>query len=79
MLVVVEKRREIYLHHEVRIHLDQVQGLGTFLEFEAVLADPLDSRQGEARVEWLSERFGLQTSDLLACSYSDLLLAASQA
>ena len=35
--VVVEKQREIYLHHNVRIHLDEVLGLGTFLEFEAVL------------------------------------------
>ena len=34
---VVEKRREIFLYHSVRIHLDDVVGLGHFIEFEAVL------------------------------------------
>jgi adenylate cyclase class 2 len=34
---VVDKQREIFLYHNVRIHLDQVVGLGAFLEFEAVL------------------------------------------
>jgi len=33
----VSKRREIYLWHNVRIHLDAVTGLGSFVEFEAVL------------------------------------------
>ena len=34
---VVSKVREIFLHRNVRIHLDQVEGQGDFLEFEAVL------------------------------------------
>src|ERR1044071_549990 len=33
----VVKRRQIYLYHNVRIHLDTVEGLGTFVEFEAVM------------------------------------------
>jgi adenylate cyclase class IV len=37
VLCVVRKRREIFLYHNVRIHLDEVEGLGSFLEFEAVL------------------------------------------
>ena len=43
---VVHKRREIYLWHNVRIHLDEVAGLGALVEFEAVLAinpaEPID-------------------------------------
>ena len=35
-LVVVEKRRRLLLLDEVRIHLDEVEGLGSFLELEAV-------------------------------------------
>src|SRR5262245_32987098 len=34
----VRKRREVYLWHNVRAHLDEVEGLGRFLEFEAVLS-----------------------------------------
>jgi adenylate cyclase, class 2 len=77
ILVVVEKRREIFLHHNVRIHLDDVRGLGTFLEFEAVLGGDMDTADGEAQVRSLAERFVLQPTDLLACSYSDLLMRAA--
>jgi adenylate cyclase class IV len=38
---VVRKRREIFLYRNVRIHLDEVEGLGTFVEFEAVLEVPM--------------------------------------
>lgn len=71
--VVVDKRREIYLHHNVRIHLDEVRGLGAFLEFEAVVGEAADDAQGRGQVEALTRRFGLQPEDLVAGSYSDLL------
>ena len=36
---VIEKRRTLYLWENVRLHLDCVEGLGEFIEFEAVLSD----------------------------------------
>src|SRR5437773_1578294 len=33
---IVRKRRELLLWHNVRIHLDEVEKLGTFIELEAV-------------------------------------------
>src|ERR1700760_2899071 len=36
-LVVVTKRRHLFLWEGVRIHLDVVEDLGTFIEFEAVI------------------------------------------
>jgi len=74
--VVVEKQREIFLYNNVRIHLDRVEGLGTFIEFEAVLASPAGQAEGARQVRELSQRFGLQPHDLVAASYSDLLLSA---
>jgi adenylate cyclase, class 2 len=74
--VVVEKRREVYLHHNVRIHLDEVRGLGAFLEFEAVLGGEHDEPAGRALVEHLAALFGIAASDVVACSYSDLLKAS---
>ena len=71
---VVRKRREIFLHHNVRIHLDEVEGLGPFLEFEAVLHPGLDDAAGEAQVEQLAARFAIRPEDLLPQSYSDMLL-----
>lgn len=70
--VVVEKHREIYLFHNVRIHLDQVTGLGNFLEFEAVLGPEVTEAAGRRQVEQLQARFGIATADLLTGSYADL-------
>jgi predicted adenylyl cyclase CyaB len=78
VVVIVEKLREISLYKYVRIHLDQVMNLGTFLEFEAVLATPADHAEGERLVRELSSRFGLAPQDLVGRSYSDLLLDARQ-
>ncbi len=70
--VVVEKHREIYLFHNVRIHLDQVTGLGQFLEFEAVLGAEVTEDKGRRQVEQLQAHFGIATADLLTGSYADL-------
>ena len=69
---VVEKRREIYLWRNVRIHLDDVAGLGTFLEFEAVLGPDADDLLGHAQLEELSRCFGIAPGDLLTGSYGEL-------
>lgn len=70
---VVQKTRELFLLDNVRIHLDQVDGLGAFLEFEAVLDETHDEAHGHQQLDRLSHAFGLRPHDLLAQSYSDLL------
>jgi len=75
ILTVVDKRRHIWLWHNVRIHLDEVQGLGHFLEFEAVLDETHDDADGHAALAQLIHEFGLTPADLLPASYSDMLLA----
>ena len=79
VLVVVDKQREIFLYQNVRIHLDRVAGLGTFLEFEAVLSGEIDQAQGQAQVVFLRGEFSIDPGDLLALSYSDLLLREREA
>jgi adenylate cyclase, class 2 len=74
VLVVVTKRREIFLHHNVRIHLDDVDQLGTFLEFEAVLGNGVDEETGRRRVNQLRDRFAIADADLVRASYSDLII-----
>ena len=77
--VVVDKRREVYLYHAVRIHLDNVTSLGWFLEFEAVLGPHVDDAAGHAQVEHLRKEFEIMPADVVAVSYSDLLLDAATA
>jgi predicted adenylyl cyclase CyaB len=69
----VQKRREIYLWHNVRIHLDEVAGLGTFIEFEAVLSPGADEGTAAERLGHLCQVFSTSTADHVAPSYSDLL------
>jgi predicted adenylyl cyclase CyaB len=70
---VVDKRREIYLYENVRIHLDEVRGLGTFLELEAVVRPEVDETAACAQLEVLTEKFSLARGDLLSGSYADMI------
>jgi cytidine deaminase len=73
-LVVVQKRRRLLVWDGVRIHLDEVEQLGSFLELEAVAAPESDLAAERDKVERL--RGGLEIADeaLVVQSYSDLLL-----
>lgn len=74
---VVEKQREVFLIDNVRVHLDDVKDLGTFLEFEAVFEiDTEENRQHERRkVEELMQTFEIKVGDLVTDGYLTLLKA----
>lgn len=67
----VSKRRHLYLWQDCRIHLDEVEGLGSFIEFEVLSQG--DGCSDWDRMETLMLRFGLRDSDAIRASYSDLL------
>jgi adenylate cyclase class IV len=72
---VVAKRRHLYLHRNVRIHLDDVEGLGSFVELESVLAVP--GAESPAEAEALAEVVGalaLTHRETVAGGYLELLL-----
>jgi adenylate cyclase, class 2 len=77
--VVVSKVRRLFLFDGVRIHLDRVDELGDFIEFEGVVADGDDSEVFAGRLADLRQAFRIRDEDLLGGSYSDLLLAAGPA
>jgi adenylate cyclase class IV len=67
------KRREVQHWHNVRIHLDLVAGLGSFLEFEAVLGDGEDEAASRERLAYLGCVLGLDAGADVPGSYADLL------
>ncbi len=71
--VIVSKRRTVFLHENVRIHLDEVEGLGAFLEFEAVMADGVPDGAGQAQLQKLMREFSISEEDLFEDSYSDMI------
>ena len=75
VMVVVDKQREIYFLENIKIHLDRVEGLGTFVEIEA------QSKEGDlsedhllGQCSRLMEDFGIDKTDLVSDSYSDLIM-----
>lgn len=70
---VVDKRRTVYIWRNVRIHLDRVEGLGAFIEFEAVMPEGAPDSEGELLLCRLMGEFSLREEDLVGGSYCDLL------
>jgi predicted adenylyl cyclase CyaB len=73
VLAVVEKRREIYFVGNVKIHLDRVRGLGTFLEVEAMTRSG-DIKKVRAQAVKFQKLFAISPEDIVPQSYSDLIL-----
>ena len=69
---VVKKTREIFLINNVRVHLDQVDNLGSFIEFEAVYENPQDEEMETEKVEELIKKFNIKSSDLMTNSYLEI-------
>jgi predicted adenylyl cyclase CyaB len=76
---VVRKRREIFLVDNVRIHLDEVEGLGTFLELEAVFDGSAEAEARErAKVDELMAKLGVRAADLIDGSYEGMVAAVAE-
>ena len=79
ILVIVDKKRKIYFIDNVKFHIDKVEGLGSFVEIEAI------DNTGEIGKEKLVEQcedylklLGVQFNDLIECSYSDMILQSNK-
>jgi homotetrameric cytidine deaminase len=74
--VVVSKARRLLIHDDVRIHLDEVEGLGSWVELEAVVEDDGDLDAAYARVAKLREALGISADAIVAEGYAQLLARA---
>jgi predicted adenylyl cyclase CyaB len=70
---MVEKRRELFMLGRTRVHLDEVHGLGHFLELEVVLRDGEPAVDGEREAHDLLAKLGVPAAALVAPAYIDLL------
>lgn len=79
-VVVVAKRRRLFMWENVRIHLDEVDGLGAFLEFEALVGSAeSDLAAAQAKVARLRAELAIEEGTLVSVGYADLLLDGPQA
>lgn len=71
--VVVTKTRLLYLVGQTRVHLDDVEGLGNFLELEVVLADGQAPEEGHRTAREVMAALEVRDEDLIEVAYADLL------
>jgi len=70
---VVRKKRTLYLVGQTRLHLDEVEGLGEFMELEVVLRPEQSDAEGQAIARDLMTRLGVREEDLIEGAYMDLM------
>ena len=70
---VVKKTRYHYVVGQTRVHLDDVEGLGQFMELEVVLQEGQNDAEGQKIAEGLMASLGVERSDLLEGAYMDMI------
>jgi predicted adenylyl cyclase CyaB len=75
---VVKKTRYLYLVGQTRIHMDEVVGLGEFIELEVVMEEGQSDMEGQAIAEDLMRKLGIREEDLIEEAYMDLMDSQSQ-
>jgi predicted adenylyl cyclase CyaB len=71
----VRKQRTLYLVGRTRIHIDEVEGLGNFLELEVVLAEHETNEVGLDEALALMKKLEIESAQLVQGAYVDLLAA----
>lgn len=75
VLCVVDKTRKIFFIENVKFHIDIVEGLGRFVEIEAIdETGDIGNEKLQKQTEYYLNVFHIQQEDLVAVSYSDLLI-----
>ena len=76
--MIVRKRREIYYIDNVKFHIDEVPGLGSFIEIEAgnILTNKTEAQLLD-QCNFYLKVFETKEEDLVAESYSDMLMKVS--
>ena len=69
----VNKTRKLFIVGRTRIHIDQVEDLGDFLEFEVVLSENEDVSKGHREANELMKTFNITASDLISSAYVDMI------
>ena len=69
---VVEKKRLLYLYDNTRIHIDEVKGLGTFLELETLVIS--GKKEAAERFEKIIGLLSLKKKNEIRKSYRDLIM-----
>jgi len=72
IFTTINKTRRLYMIGRTRVHLDEVEGKGKFLELEVVLRQGEQVSSGREEAESIMKTLGLSSADLVTGSYADM-------
>jgi adenylate cyclase class 2 len=77
--IIVEKKRDIWFIGNVKFHIDEVPGLGSFAEIEASnkYAD-VSKEELQKQCDFYVKELGITGEELISISYSDMLMASQK-
>jgi len=70
---ILRKKRSVYFHGQTRIHFDEVEQLGSFIELEVELQPHQTVEEGTAIARELIARLKIEIEDFVPVAYVDLL------
>lgn len=75
IMVKVEKKRKIFYIDFVKFHIDEIKGLGSFVEIEAGdLDDTKTMEELQKACDYYMRKLGIKKENLINISYSDMLM-----
>ncbi|XP_066263799.1 uncharacterized protein [Branchiostoma lanceolatum] len=75
---IVRKQRTLYLVGQTRIHVDNVEKLGHYMELEVMMQPDQSAKEGEQIANELMEKLGIKSCDLIDTAYIDMLEPANK-
>ena len=73
--IIVDKVRKIYFVDNVKFHFDKVEGLGTFIEVEAIDDNgSIGIEKLKSQCDYYIDFFEIKQTDFMKKSYSDMLM-----
>lgn len=75
VMSTVSKRRTLISCGRTRVHFDEVESLGNFIELEVVLRDDENLADGQHEAQSLMQQLGIEQTDLIDVAYVDMLEA----
>ena len=70
---VVRKQRTLYKIGFTRIHFDQVENLGNFIELEFVMQENINKKEALQTIKNLMEKLEIQDNHLINTAYIDMV------
>ena len=72
--IIVNKKRNLFMYKNTRIHFDDVKNLGTYIELETVFNTKQNEDDLVAEHNFVIKTLGLDTLEKIPNSYSDLII-----